>query len=170
MWNREGLYELIHTKLKDHQFIVVANREPYLHRYRDGVVTKTRGDSPLSAQAGDLLHAYERAFERFEIHGAIARLMEFTTTCNTYIEMSAPWKLVKEPSRAEALDYVLFVLAESLRIIGVLISPILPQSSREIFHQLNIRDECQLSDASWGGLPNRHHLGKPTPLFPRIEL
>ena len=140
------------------------------HRYRDGVVTKTRGDSPLAAQAGDLLHAYERAFERFEIHAAIARLMEFTTTCNTYIEMSAPWKLVKEPSRAEALDYVLFVLAESLRIIGVLISPILPQSSREIFHQLNIRDECQLSDASWGGLPNRHHLGKPTPLFPRIEL
>src|SRR5262249_29105589 len=38
MWNREGLNELIHTKLKDHQFIVVANREPYLHRYRDGVV------------------------------------------------------------------------------------------------------------------------------------
>jgi len=140
------------------------------HRYRDGVVTKTRGDSPPAAQAGDLLHAYERAFERFEIHGAIARLMEFTTTCNTYIEMSAPWKLVKEPSRAEALDYVLFVLAESLRIIGVLISPILPQSSREIFHQMNIRDECKLSDASWGGLPNRHHLGVPTPLFPRIEL
>jgi methionyl-tRNA synthetase len=61
------------------------------------------------------------------------------------------------------------VLSESLRIIGILISPVLPQSSRKIFYQLNIRDERQLSDASWGGLSARHHLGKPTPLFPRID-
>jgi methionyl-tRNA synthetase len=83
--------------------------------------------------------------------------------------MSGPWKLAKDPTRAEALDHVLFVLAESLRIIGVLVSPILPTGSREIFYQLDIRDEGQLSDASWGGLPDTHHLGKPTPSFPRIE-
>jgi methionyl-tRNA synthetase len=139
------------------------------HRYRDGVVTQTGGDSPLAVQAGDLLRDYDSAFERFEVHTAISRLMDFATTCNTYIEMSAPWKLAKDQSRSEALDHVLFVLCESLRIIGVLISPVLPQSSREIFYQLNIRDERQQSDASWGGLPARHHLGKPSPLFPRIE-
>jgi methionyl-tRNA synthetase len=139
------------------------------HRYRDGVVTKTGGDSPLATQAAHLLRDCETAFERFEIHAAITRLMEFARTCNTYIEMSAPWKLAKDASRAEALDHVLFVLSESLRIIGILISPVLPQSSRKIFYQLNIRDERQLSDASWGGLSARHHLGKPTPLFPRID-
>jgi len=64
---------------------------------------------------------------------------------------------------------VLYVLAESLRIVGVLISPILPRSSAEIFDQLNIRNDDWLSNASWGGLPDRHHLGKPVPLFPRIE-
>jgi len=141
-----------------------------VHRYRDGVVTKTGGDSPLAAQAADLLRDYERAFGRFEIHAAISRLMEFATACNTYIEMSAPWKLAKDSNRAEALDHVLFVLSESLRIIAVLISPVLPRSSREIFYQLNIPDEGRLSNASWGGLPDRHHLGKPVPLFPRIEI
>src|SRR5437867_4008378 len=113
------------------------------HRYRDGVVTKTGGESPLAAQAADLLRDYESAFEQFEVHAAISRLMEFATTCNTYIEMNAPWKLAKDPSRSEALDHVLFVLAESLRIIGVLISPLLPQSAREIFYQLNVRDESK---------------------------
>src|SRR6478672_4308865 len=98
------------------------------HRYRDGVVKKTGGESPLAAQAADLLRRYENAFQRFEVHAAIGRLMEFARTCNTYIEMSAPWKLAKDPSRSEALDHVLFVLAESLRIIGVLVSPILPTS------------------------------------------
>ncbi len=139
------------------------------HRYRDGVVKKTGGESPLAAQAADLLRGYENAFQRFEVQAAIARLMEFATTCNTYIEMSAPWKLAKDPSRSEVLDHVLFALAESLRVLGVLISPILPTAAREIFYQLNVRDERQLSDPTWGGLSEEHNLGKPTPLFPRIE-
>jgi methionyl-tRNA synthetase len=140
-----------------------------VHRYRDGVVTKTGGDSPLAVQSADLLQGYERAMSQFEVHAAIARLMEFATTCNTYIEISAPWKLAKDPGRSEALDHVLFVLAESLRIIGVLLSPIVPTASREIFYQLNVREAHELSDSSWGVLAEKHHLGKPVPLFPRIE-
>ncbi len=140
------------------------------HRYRDGVVKKTGGDSPLAAQAADLVRQYEYAMSCFEVHTAISRLMNFATTCNTYVEMTAPWKLAKDPERSDALDHVLFALAESLRIIGVLISAILPQSAREIFYQLNLRDEYKLFDAKWGGLPDTHRLGKPTPLFPRIEI
>jgi methionyl-tRNA synthetase len=83
--------------------------------------------------------------------------------------MSAPWKLAKDPTRSEALDHVLFALAESLRIIGVLISPILPTASREIFYQLSVCDERQLSDPTWVVCPTTHRLGKPVPLLPRIE-
>ncbi len=140
-----------------------------VHRYRDGLVTKTGGESPLAGQAADLLREYDRAFERFEVHAAISRVMEFAAICNTYIERSAPWKLAKDPERSDALDHVLFVLAEALRIVGVLISPVLPTASREVFYQLNVGGEYKLSDASWGGLPDKHRLGKPAPLFPRIE-
>jgi methionyl-tRNA synthetase len=140
------------------------------HRYRDGIVKKTGGDSPLAAQAADLARHYDSAFGRFEVHAAISRLTEFATTCNTYIEMSAPWKLAKDPSRSEALDHVLFVLAESLRIVGVLLSPILPTASHNIFYQLNLREEHEMRDASWGIFPKQHHLGKPVPLFPRIDI
>jgi trehalose 6-phosphate synthase len=33
MWTKEALHELIQTRLQDFPFIVVANREPYQHRY-----------------------------------------------------------------------------------------------------------------------------------------
>ena len=33
MWNKEALHDLIQTKLRDYQLIVVANREPYIHRH-----------------------------------------------------------------------------------------------------------------------------------------
>ncbi len=33
MWTKEALHDLIQTKLRDYQLIVVANREPYIHRH-----------------------------------------------------------------------------------------------------------------------------------------
>ena len=36
MWTKESLQDLIHSKLGDRRFILVGNREPYLHRYAGG--------------------------------------------------------------------------------------------------------------------------------------
>jgi methionyl-tRNA synthetase len=139
------------------------------HRYRDGVVTHKGGDSPLAAQSADLIRDFNRAMSDFEISVALARINEFVTACNTYIELSAPWKMAKDAARADALDHTLFALAEALRIIASLISPVLPKAAREIFYQLNVEPVSRLADAAWGGLPNPHKLGKPVPVFPRIE-
>jgi methionyl-tRNA synthetase len=140
------------------------------HRYRGGLVKQAGGDSPLAAQSVDLVRVYSENILKNEIHAALGRVGEFVTVCNTYIEMAAPWKLAKDPERAEALDHTLFALAEALRIVAVLISPILPKAAREILYQLNWDRGYSLADASWGGLPAEHHLGKPVPLFPRIEI
>src|SRR5437588_724768 len=74
------------------------------------------------------------------------------------------------------LDAVLYHLAETLRIIAILISPTLPKAAHGIFDQLNWKMELSgneerfsLADAEWGGLPDGHIVGKPVPLFPRIE-
>lgn len=139
------------------------------HRYREGVVKKTGGESPLAAQAGDLVRDYQKALETFHVHAALNRVGDFLTACNTYIEMMAPWKLAKDAEKAGTLDHVLFALAEALRIIAILISPVIPVAAKEIRYQLNFAQEPNLSDAAWGGLPHEHRLGKPVPLFPRIE-
>ena len=36
MWTQEALQELAQTRLQDRRFIMVANREPYQHRYAGG--------------------------------------------------------------------------------------------------------------------------------------
>ena len=140
------------------------------HRYREGIVKQVGGDSPLAAQAADLVRTYSAAMSSHEIQAAMERVGEFVTTCNAYIEMTAPWKLAKNPERAEALDHALFVLAEALRLAAILISPVLPNAAREILYQLNWSAEYTFEQTNWGGLPATHQLGKPVPLFPRIEL
>jgi methionyl-tRNA synthetase len=138
-------------------------------RYRDGIVRRAGGDSPLRGQAADALRVYERELDAFQVHAALAAVNEFATACNTYIEMTAPWKLAKDPERSETLDHVLYALAESLRIIAILITPVLPNAARGIFQQLNWSGEMTIAATEWGGLPNEHKLGKPVPLFPRVE-
>ena len=108
--------------------------------------------------------------------GAMVEVSRLSSTCNDFIEISAPWKLAKDPARADHLDAVLYTLAESIRIIAILIWPVLPDAAHGIFDQLAWKlDEAgkdsrfRLDEAKWGSLPDGHVLGKPVPLFPRIE-
>jgi methionyl-tRNA synthetase len=91
------------------------------------------------------------------------------TRCNAYVEETAPWKLAKDPAQAEKLDEVLYTLSESLRVISILMSPIIPREADAIRAQLNWQGEASLEGAQWGALPEGHQLGEPVPLFPRIE-
>ena len=104
------------------------------------------------------------------------RVLGIVPKCNFLIDLAAPWKLAKDPIQGSRLDAVLSHLAESLRIIAILISPVLPKAAHGIFDQLNWKMELsgkeerfRLEEAMWGGLPDGHVVGKPVPLFPRIE-
>jgi methionyl-tRNA synthetase len=53
---------------------------------------------------------------------------------------------------------------------------VLPKGAHGIFDQLNWKmdlsgkeERFSLKEAEWGGLPDGHVVGKPVPLFPRIE-
>jgi methionyl-tRNA synthetase len=113
------------------------------------------------------------------VNAAIVNILEIATQGNSLVENAAPWKLAKNSDKfsKERLNSVLYALSESLRIIAILISPVLPRSAHEIFDQLNWKvdlrgkeERFSLSDAEWGKLPGGHVVGKPTPLFPRIEI
>jgi methionyl-tRNA synthetase len=113
---------------------------------------------------------YPGWFDNYEVSRAVADLaFGIARCCNIQIQEQEPWVLAKDPEKAEHLDAFLYHLAESLRIIAILISPVLPKAAAGIFEQLNWNGSMTLAEATWGKLPDGHILGKPTPLFPRIE-
>ncbi len=110
------------------------------------------------------------------IDEALKHALHLAQMCNLQIEASAPWKLAKEKD-TEPLHRLLYGLLEAIRIIGILISPVTPNAAHGIFDQLNWKMELSgkeerfsLAEAEWGKLTDGHVVGKPTPLFPRIEV
>jgi methionyl-tRNA synthetase len=119
---------------------------------------------------------YKNKFADFRPSNALSAPLARALACNALVEISAPWNLAKDKQQQKLLDAVLYHLAESLRIIAIWISPVLPRAAHGIFDQLNWKMELsekeerfRLEDAEWGGLPDGHVVGKPVPLFPRIE-
>lgn len=113
---------------------------------------------------------------KFLVSEALAEAIGIAIACNAVVDHHKPWALAKDPEKAAQLDAVLYTLAESVRIIAILISPVLPKAAHGIFDQLQWKqDEAgsalrfKLSDIAWGGLPDGHVVGNPVPLFPRLE-
>jgi len=119
---------------------------------------------------------YRGKFAEFRPSNALSAPLARALACNALVEISAPWNLAKDKQQEKLLDAVLYHLAESLRIIAIWISPVVPRAAHGIFDQLNWKMELSgkderfsLADAQWGALPDGHVVGKPVPLFPRIE-
>src|SRR5262245_35851896 len=129
------------------------------------------------AMVSNAVNVYSREFQEFDVQSAIEVTLQVIASCNRLVQRTSPWVLVKRPGAARILSAILYAFAESLRIIAILISPVLPKAAHGIFDQLNWKMELggkeqrfSLADAEWGRLPDGHVVGKPTPLFPRIEI
>jgi methionyl-tRNA synthetase len=127
---------------------------------------------------GDWRDNVTTSYESYKLESASAVLRIIVAAFNRLVEDRRPWDLAKgqDAKTKQELSSIMYVLADSLRIIAILISPVVPKAAHGIFDQLNWRMELtgkeerfSLADAEWGRLPDGHVVGKPTPLFPRIE-
>jgi methionyl-tRNA synthetase len=111
----------------------------------------------------------ERAMADFGFHRALAALWEFIGAVNRFVDTTQPWALARQPETKARLGTVLYGLAESLRLLGIVLSPFLPEAAAKIRTALGHRAEPRLSDARWGGLEPGGAVAKVSGLFPRID-
>jgi methionyl-tRNA synthetase len=173
-FSEERLTECYNTDLANSLGNLLNRSLNMMHRYRDGLLTTSK-DGGLFPRVEYFVNAFKFCMSEFSVDAAIEKTISLATEANQFIEQTAPWKLAKQNESA-VLDSALYHLADSLRIIAILISPVLPKAAHGIFDQLNWKMESSgkeerfsLKDAEWGRLPDGHVVGKPMPVFPRIE-
>ncbi len=144
-----------------------------LERYFDGKVpTPEGGDDGLKAKSLEAVTQGAAAIEAFGFHRALALLWELIGTVNRYLDEKAPWTLAKDPKRRGELATVLYNTAETLRIIAVFLSPLLPEAALKMGEQLGMAEELKEATfeeaKAWGRLKPGTKVKKGEPLFPRV--
>ena len=137
------------------------------HKYRAGILRRT--PAPAGPDPASHITACLAAWDEHRVSAALDSALAIATGCTQFIDAEKPWALAKDPAQGGRLDGVLYYLAESLRVLGVLLSPVLPQAAAGLRTQLLWPEVPAVANTGWGGLPDGHTLGLPVPLFPRID-
>ena len=113
-----------------------------------------------------------RDFEDFAFSRALEEAWAIVARADKMISDAKPWDLAKDPKQRETLNAVLYRAAESLRWLCVLLYPVMPTATREIYAQMGLSDDpgqLKPQDLQWGGLSEGTQIGEVKPLFPRID-
>ena len=89
-------------------------------------------------------------------------------TCTS--RRTAPWALAKDPAQADRLTQVLFDAAEAIRLAAVLLSPIMPASSREILRRVGAPSDALRLDRDGAWKPEGERvLAQSSAMWPRFD-
>src|SRR5438874_2331267 len=106
-----------------------------VHRYCEGSLRKPRESWKLPAVVMDgykqLVDGYTAATVAGRPEIVIERSLYLASVFNGFIEAQSPWNLAKSPKQEdrEFLEDLLYDCAESLRILAMLFSPVLPKAA-----------------------------------------
>lgn len=176
-FSREALISRINADLANDLGNLLHRTLNMIGRFNNGVIEQPGDvesvDQELIKLAQDTSAEYERLMEAMDINAAIKQLWTLISRTNKYIDETAPWALAKDPTKKSRLNTVMYNLAETLRIICILLSPFMPNTAPKIWQQLGIESDFSavtLNDAQgWGRLAAGTKVAKPEPIFPRIE-
>ncbi len=168
-WTDESFQARYSAELANGLGNLVNRSLSMLNRYRGGTLEATSDE--LAADAGKWIAEARINYESHRIQAALVSVWGLVDRANQYVEQTAPFKLAKQEDQADRLNEVLYNLAESCRILAVLLWPVIPDTAEKLFEQLALGGSpADFSLAQWGGLAKGHTCNKPTPLFPRKDL
>jgi methionyl-tRNA synthetase len=141
-----------------------------VQRYRNGIVPRDASgfDTPMDADARQMLADYARAMDDLAMADAADRVIALAARANRYVEETAPWKLAKSEQTA-ALDTVLANLIRTVARLALLALPFMPERALVLWQTLG--SGRRLEDLRWDDIhdldPAGWRVEKPPPLFPK---
>lgn len=157
---------------------LVSRTVTMIEKYSDSAVPspKVKGGvhDELASEAIRAYSEFEGQMDELQFSEGLESIWKLIRRTNKYIDETMPWALAKDEGKKDELDTVLYNLAEAIRIVGVLISPLMHVTSKKIFEQLGISAQQELltweSVQSFGKLTPGTKVSKGEILFPRLDI
>jgi len=166
-WTDSGFAARYQAELANGLGNLVNRSLSMIKRYRDGRVP--RGANELAREISETHRQVVAAYRANSLQEALVDAWGLVNRANQYIDQTSPFKIAKDPEQAERLNNILYSLAETCRVLGILLWPVIPGAAERIQRQLGF-------DAVAPGLAELpppiaegHAIGEVSPLFPRKD-
>ena len=136
---------------------------------------RTGVDTDATTIAGFVEHArvqYLQHLETYSFSRALEVAWSIVARVDKMISEAKPWELAKDVNQVQTLSAVLYRAAETLRWLCIMLYPVMPAATLEIWRQLNLKEKLPELDPAklkWGELKEETPIGEVKPIFPRID-
>ena len=172
-YSRKSLINRVNGELVNGLGNLVSRSLGMIERYFGGIIPQP---SELSQSEKEIEDFYRETalqvhsdLEELAFNRALSSIWEFLATVNRYVDNTTPWKLAKDEKQRERLETVLWTLAESIRVISLLLYPLLPETACEIREKLGLSSDAATEDTNWGYTKPGTTVRKGENLFSRIK-
>ena len=144
------------------------------NKYFNGQLTEPNCFEELDQQLIDTckqtVTKYYEKMDQLRVADAIDAVFDLLRRSNKYIDETSPWTLAKQPENKARLNTVLYNLLESIRVASVLLTPFMPETSKEVFRQINTEKTDFASIETWGNYEKNNKVVETTNvLFARVD-
>ncbi|MBR0523076.1 MAG: methionine--tRNA ligase, partial [Firmicutes bacterium] len=153
---------------------LVSRTVTMIEKYCGGVIPaagpEEGPDAELKELAVSIRDKASARMDKFEFNLALDDIWTLVRRTNKYIDETAPWVLAKSPESKGRLDTVMHNLAESIRIVSIMIYPFMHTTSGKIREQLGLEQEVRWEDAAVFDMLDGQKVCRGPVLFPRLDV
>src|SRR5258706_8615476 len=146
-----------------------------IEKYCGGAFPKGNADLSVSLapwRVPERIQQVRSLYEQYHFTRALEEIWRLITDVDLLISEQKPWTLAEDPAKRAQLETVLWIAADTLRVVAVLAHPVIPAATEKLWRTLGQSGsvvEQGIDVLQWGTLRSGTRIAKAEGLFPRIE-
>jgi methionyl-tRNA synthetase len=146
-----------------------------IEKYCAGAMPKGSGELAASLAAWrspEKIQQIRSLYEQYQFTRALEEIWRLITDVDLLISEQKPWVLAEDSAKRAQLETVLWIAADTLRVVAVLAHPVIPSATERLWKSLGLGGsvgEQGIDALEFGAIKHGTKIAKAETLFPRVE-